>query len=70
MQIWHAAINDVTHGLEITGLIGIRRRIAAPQLTLGTGRSVPHDGLSFVLLFYAENSRHVFLGKGNFQCTA
>jgi hypothetical protein len=70
MQIWHAAINDVTHSLEITGIIGIRRRIVAPQLTLGTGRYLLHDDLSLVLQFYAENSRHVFLGNGDFQCTA
>jgi hypothetical protein len=31
MEIWHAAINDVTHSLEFAGLIGIGLSILALQ---------------------------------------
>jgi hypothetical protein len=69
MQIWHAAINDVTRSLEITGLIEIRRRIVALQLTLGTGRYLLHATFSLDLQFYTKDRRDIFLGNVDFQCT-
>jgi hypothetical protein len=61
MEIWHAAINDVTQSLEITGLIGIGRRTVALQHILRSSRYLHHADFSLGLLFYSEDGGDMFL---------
>jgi hypothetical protein len=60
MEIWHAAINDVTQSLEITGVIGIRHRIVVFQHILGSARYCHHADFSLGLMFCSEDGADMF----------